>query len=842
MPAFEEYAERRNFSRTPEPAPRTKRGRRSNGRRFVVQAHAARSMHYDFRLELDGVLLSWAIPKGPSLDPEVKRLAMQTEDHPIEYADFEGVIPRDQYGGGSVIVWDRGEWVPEGDARQGMSRGKLRFELKGHKLKGVWNLVRTRTGTKKGGKDKQRAWLLIKSRDDEARSGEAAANIVDEAPESVISGRTLEHVQDSPDRVWQSAKSRGSSAARPVASELDGARKRPYPRDLKPELATLVKEPPTGTGWLHEPKWDGYRLLAQIRRGSVRLLTRSHQDWTDRLGTIERALLALPLGEVLLDGELVVLDNHGVSRFQLLQNSLSGSGDAPIVYYAFDLLYLDGHDLTRVPLLERKAALAQLLEACGASGDRIRHGDHVLGRGSDFLRSACELGLEGMVSKRADSFYRSGRGTDWLKCKCSRRQEVVIGGFSDPKGSRTGLGALLVGLHDDNGNLDYAGKVGTGFTDSSLAELSERLAPLEQSESPFANPPRGAAARGVHWVEPVLMAEVEFTEMTHDKKLRHPSFKGLRNDKPATDIRLEQPASMARVQTERELPIELSNPDRVLYPEQGITKRQLADYYVQVAPWALPHIEDRLLTLVRCPRGHEKHCFYQKHSKDGMPEAIRTESLPGNDESYVHVNDVAGLVSLVQIGVLEVHVWGSRVDRLERPDRLVFDLDPDPKLDWARLVEGALDVRDQLEELGLQSFVKTTGGKGLHVVVPVTRRSEWDEAKAFAKAIAERMAAKAPKKYVSTMAKDKRHGRIFVDYLRNAREATAIAPFSSRARSGAPVATPIAWEELSEDVRGRFDIDTVPKRLAGLESDPWNGFFELRQSITAKAKRMLGLE
>ena len=840
MPAFEEYVERRNFSQTPEPAPKSKGGGggRDKRRRFVVQAHAARTMHYDFRLELDGVLLSWAIPKGPSLNPAVKRLAVQTEDHPIEYADFEGVIPRGQYGGGSVIVWDRGEWVPEGDAGEAMSRGKIRFELKGRKLKGSWNLVRTRTG----GKDGQRSWLLIKSRDAEARPGDREANVVDAAPESVVSGRTVECIQESPDRVWQSAESGGSSVARPVASELHGARARPYPRDLKPELATLVKEPPTGTGWLHEPKWDGYRLLAQVRGKNVRLLTRSHQDWTDRLRALQGAFLALPLGEALLDGEVVVLDRDGVSRFQLLQNSLAGENDAPVVYYAFDLLYLDGHDLTRVPLAERKATLAQLLKACGASGDRIRYGDHVLGRGSDFFRSACQLGLEGMVSKRADSRYQSGRSKDWLKCKCSRRQEVVIGGYSDPKGSRSGLGALLVGLHDETGDLNYSGKVGTGFNDNSLAELSQRLSPLEQSESPFVNPPRGAAARGVHWVEPVLMAEVEFTEMTRDKKLRHPSFKGLRDDKPATDIRPEQAASTAHLEMPRNLPLELSNPDRVLYPEQGITKRKLADYYVQVAPWALPHIQGRLLTLVRCPRGHEKHCFYQKHGKDGLPEAIHSEALRGDEESYVHVSDVAGLVSLVQIGVLEIHIWGSRIDRLERPDQLVFDLDPAPELDWPQLVEGALDVRDQLEELELQSFVKTTGGKGLHVVVPLTRRTEWDEAKAFAKAIAERMAAKAPNKYVSTMAKDKRRGRIFVDYLRNAREATAVAPFSTRARSGAPVATPVRWDELDEDIRHLFNVDTVPERLAGLQGDPWGGFFELRQSITVKAKRTLGLE
>lgn len=840
MDQLHEYRHKRDFKKTSEP--RAHKGKRSGAHapgtalKFTVQKHDATSLHYDFRLELDGVLVSWAVPKGPSLDPSAKRLAIETEGHPLEYGDFEGVIPEGQYGGGTVLVWDRGTWSPQGDARAGYRDGHLKFSLTGQKLNGSWHLVRR-------GEGKQ--WLLFKSKDSFARKGPAAA-LVDRAPESAISGRSLAEVAQAAHGTRAKQPHEAPPNVDPRA--LPGARTAKLRGDVAPELATLVTEVPDGVEWLHEVKFDGYRILLQLEGKQVRCLTRRGNDWAARMPSLVRAAAELGFRDALLDGEVCVLERDGTTNFQRLQNSLNAGADDTVVYYAFDLLHFAGKDLRAVPLLERKRALSALLSA--AKSPQIRYSDHVVGRGPDFFREASERGLEGIVCKRLDSPYRSGRTRDWLKVKCIRRHEVVIGGFTDPGGSRSHFGALLVGTHDEHEKLVYRGKVGTGFTERTLGELLDRLRKLEQQHAAFLNPPRGAAARGVHWVKPALLAEVEYTELTREGKLRHPRFRGLRLDKTAAAVVLEdaapQPPKKVRAvpPSNQELPVALTHPDRLLYPDQGLTKRALAEYYVSVAEWMLPHVKNRILTLVRCPQGQQGGCFFQKHAGKGVPEALR--QVPVREQNaivnYLAVDDVLGLVSLVQIGALEIHVWGSHADRPDRPDQLVFDLDPDSGIEWKRVIEAAFTVKAQLSELGLESFLKTSGGKGLHVVVPVQRRSDWERTKTFSRAVAERICRSEPEKYVCTMSKAKRKGRIFIDYLRNARGATSVCAFSARARNGAPVSTPLGWDELTTKLRpDAYTVLTLPDRLASLSRDPWEDYGKVQQSITQRMLSQLGV-
>jgi bifunctional non-homologous end joining protein LigD len=843
-----EYHDKRDFEVTSEP--RGDRSAKHGGAlSFVVQAHDARRMHYDFRLELDGVLLSWAVPKGPSLDPKERRLAVQTEDHPIEYADFEGVIPEKQYGAGSVIVWDRGTWAPIGDAKKSLAEGKLTFTLDGEKLRGRFHLVRTRA---KGAKNQ---WLLFKGKDASAIAG-SGDRVIRDRPESVVSGRTLGDVAKAPERVWQSKEIRGEL---PDPSEVEGAVRKSMPREISPELATLSAEVPAGDDWVHEIKLDGYRILARLEDGSVSLLTRNGKDWTAHFRSIARELESWPLEAAILDGEVVVLDDRGVSSFQMLQNALSnGSGRAKLHYFVFDLLHVDGFDLRGAPLVERKAVLSRLVAKLAPKAGAIRASDHFVGSGEAVFAKACELGLEGIVSKKADAPYRAGRGRDWLKIKCHIRQEVVIGGYTDPSGSRTGIGALVVGVHDEKGHLKYAGRVGTGFTARSLDELEKALTPLEIDEPPFVDPPRGAEARGVHWVEPKLLAEVEATEVTAAGKLRHPSFKGLRTDTSTREVPLEVPVELdeqtkqpARKQAKRkepeqprELRVRLTNPDRIYYPEANITKRELALYYASIGDVVMPYVRNRLISLVRCPDGIGGQRFYQRHAMHGMSDAIHTVPIDEKDETrdYLYVSDLKGVVSLVQIGALEIHGWGSRVDDVEHPDVLVIDLDPDEGLDWSRVVEAAVDARDRLAAVGLESFVRTTGGKGLHVVVPLVPKRDWDEVREWAEAFAHAMARDAPKKYTSIMSKARRTDRVFIDYLRNARTATAIVSWSTRAKENAPVSMPLRWKELPSmplrwkelpDVRpADFHMRNAPERAA---KDPWEGFFDASKPLPKKA-------
>jgi len=622
------------------------------------------------------------------------------------------------------------------------------------------------------------------------------------------------------------------------------------PAWVAPQLATLVATPPEGGDWVHEIKLDGYRILLRVERGRARLLTRNRQDWTSRFSAIAEAALSLPVKEALLDGEVVALDRAGVSSFQALQQSAEPVAGRTIAYVAFDLLFLDGRDLRRQPLLERKRALARVLGRRARDG-RIRYSEHFDEPGRDVYARACKMALEGIVSKRKEAPYTSGRGQGWLKVKCVARQEFVIGGYTDPEGARTEFGALLLGVHDAGGRLVYAGRVGTGFSQATLAALGPRLRKLVQRQSPFSAEGPRPPAGGAHWVKPTLVGEVAFTEWTRDGLLRHPAFEGLREDKPASEIVRERSAAPPK----RARPIaggsggetmvagvRLTHPDRVLYREQAITKLGLARYYEAVADWIVPHVADRPLSIVRCPEGAGGQCFYQKHAAPGVPEQVkrvRIREQGGGTASYLYVDDLPGLVALAQIGVLEVHPWGARVGRLERPDRLVLDLDPAPGLDWTRVVEAALEVRELLTGLGLVGFVKTTGGKGLHVVVPLRGAATWAALHDLGEGIGAALARRAPDRYTVNPLKAARRGRVFVDYLRNTRGATAVAAYSPRARPGAPVSTPLAWSELSDGIRpGDLTVQTVPKRLKS-RKDPWADFFTVDQAITARTAEAL---
>jgi bifunctional non-homologous end joining protein LigD len=797
---LDEYRRKRDFRRTPEPAGTAGT---APGGRFVIQRHAARRLHYDLRLELDGVLKSWAVPRGPSLDPAEKRLAVHVEDHPLDYASFEGTIPAGEYGAGEVLLWDHGHWAPVGDAEEGYRRGKLKFVLDGEKLRGGWTLARMGGRAGEGGKN----WLLLKERDAEAHPA-TEGDILAERPESVA------------------AVTRG-----------------PLPARLAPQLAILADEAPKGDDWLHEIKYDGYRALCRLEHGRARLFTRSGQDWSDRFGPVARECAGLPAQAAWIDGEVVVLDADGRTRFETLQEALGSPAAAGALrYVAFDLLHLDGVDLRAVPLEQRKQRLAALLRR--VPDDTLRYGDHVVGRGEAFLEQARAHGLEGIVSKRREGPHRDGRHPDWRKIRCHERGEFVVGGFTDPAGSRAGFGALLLGVHEGPGPLTYVGRVGTGFSDVKLDALRRRLAALEGPPAPFA--PFPDVPPGAHWVRPELVAEVTFTNWTRDGRLRHPVFVGLRDDKPASEVARERPRSVpAPRRAEEAIELEgvrLTHPDRVLWPEVGVTKLELARYYIAIAEWILPHVGGRPLAVVRGPRGHAGTTFFQKHLAAGMPEAIHSVRLEDEEgvKDHLVIDSVAGLVALVQLDVLEIHAWGARADRVERPDRLVLDLDPDEAVPWDVIVGAACAVHLRLEHLGLASFVKTTGGKGLHVVVPLARRHGWAEMKAFARAVSGDLARRLPDAFTVNPAKAARRGKIYLDYLRNGRGATAVAAYSARARPGAPVSVPLSWREL--DVRpGDLTVRTVPERLRILHQDPWHALATVQQSITTAMRRSLRL-
>jgi bifunctional non-homologous end joining protein LigD len=875
---LELYRKKRNFKATPEPEGRV-HARASRDPVFVIQKHAASHLHYDFRLEHNGVLLSWAVPKGPSLDPRDKRLAMHVEDHPIEYGDFEGVIPPKQYGSGTVLLWDRGTWEPQGDVDAGYRQGKLKFVLHGEKLHGGWMLVKSH-----GGKyDGEKSWLLIKENDEYARTG-PDGHVVETEPDSVASGRSLEAIAADPEREWHSNKSvaenvkSGRIARRKVALNLGkvkGARKAAQPAAIEAELATLVDRAPTGDEWVHEIKFDGYRMLSRLAAGECTIVSRNGKEWTNVFPTIAHAIARLPVKSAWLDGEIVVVDENGRTSFQALQNVLSEGRAAKVVYYVFDLPYADGYDLRDVPLVERKKLLAKIV----GEGTLIRYSDHVVGNGPAFFAQACGIGVEGIVSKRVDSRYVATRSRDWQKVKCSERQEFVIGGYTNPQGSRTGFGALLLGVYDGDA-LRYCGKVGTGFNDETLTTLTAKLERLETDNPPFVDPPTGAEARRAHWVRPQLVAEVSFTEWTRDGTLRHPSFQGLRQDKRARDVVRENPVSHAeplpaagkkaapgtarpqarkskakssstpattaksrakRSTTASDRPgdrvagVAISNPDKLLSPEAGVSKLDLAHYYEAIGKLLVAQVRDRPLTLVRCPNGWDKPCFYQKHANEGVSEFVERIDIRDSRgvQPYMMANDVRAIVALLQMGVLEFHPWGSRAPDLDHPDRLIFDFDPDEALGYDKLVEAVGVLRKLLDSIELEAFLKTTGGKGIHVVIPIAPTRTWDEVKAFCGAVADMIVKTFPDRYTSSMAKARRPGRIFIDYLRNVQGATAVAAYSARAKRGAPVSMPIDWSELADDVRfDRFNVKNVPGIVASRKRDPWARMPRVRQSLT----------
>jgi bifunctional non-homologous end joining protein LigD len=780
---LERYNAKRDFAKTAEPAGTLEPGR---GNSFMVQKHDATRLHWDFRLEIDGVLKSWAVTRGPSLDPDEKRLAVRTEDHPLSYATFEGTIPAGEYGGGTVMLWDRGTWAPiAGKSAKDLDKGHLHFTLDGERMKGEWLLIRL----KPRAKEKRENWLLRKI--DDAYTG-GTDMLVEEALTSVTTGRTMAEIAAGKPATSSAARSRKSPAPRRRAAA------RALPAFREPQLCTLVDSVPAGAGWLHEVKYDGYRALVAIGGGQAKVYTRSGLDWTEKFAAIADAAAALPVESALIDGEIVAY-RDGRPDFSTLKDAISGGGDMTL--FAFDLLDLDGEDVTGLTTVVRKDRLRAVID----NGDRIQFAEHVLGSGEELFETMCREGLEGVVSKRADAPYAGARNKTWLKAKCIQRQEFVIVGWTPSDKSR-GFKSLLLGVRDGKG-FRYAGKVGTGFNRELMDDLSARMATLAvatPSVDAASLKTHKAALRGAKWVEPTLVAEIAFAEVTPDKVLRHSSFLGLRGDKAADQVveEVAEPAPAAP-----EVHIRVSSRDRVIFPESDVTKGELADYYAQIAPIMLPWAGKRPISLVRCPQGRAKQCFFQKHDAGSFGDTVHhvdVREKDGSTQPYLYVDDADGLVACVQMGTIEFHGWGSRIDALERPDRLVIDLDPDEGLDFADTKRAADHVSAQLAELGLVSFPLLSGGKGIHVVVPLTPQAEWPAVKDFADRFARALAAAEPDRFVAVMTKAKRKGKIFIDYLRNQRGSTAIMPFSARARAGAPVAAPVSWTELR-------DIDTAAR-------------------------------
>jgi bifunctional non-homologous end joining protein LigD len=825
-----EYRSRRDFAVTPEPA-WTKAAPRSSKLRFVVQRHDATRLHYDFRLELDGVLKSWAVTRGPSLDPHDKRLAVEVEDHPLDYGDFEGTIPKGQYGGGTVQLWDRGYWIPEGDPHDGLKRGDLKFSLEGERLHGGWVLVRMKNDRLGG---KRTNWLLIKHRDAAARPGDGDAILT--LPGSVASGRSLDAIAagrgNAPAAfITRSAAAAGrgeksKSARKPARSSTTTA----MPRFVEPQLCKLVERATSEPGWAHEIKFDGYRMQIRVEKGEARLRTRKGLDWTAKFPGIGKAASALP--DCLLDGEVVALDKHGAPDFAALQAALSDKKTDELIFFAFDLLFIEGDDLRDLPLRDRKARLKSLL-ARSKLAPAVRYVDHFKTAGDAVLRSACRMHLEGIVSKRLDAPYKSGRGADWTKAKCRGGQEVVIGGWSSEGGR---LRSLLAGVHRGR-KLVYVGRVGTGFGAETVRRVLPRLKEVESKTSPFAagtGPPKEA---NVHWARPDLVAEIEFAGWTGTGMVRQAAFKGLRADKPAGEVEAEEPAKAAERKAAASEPfrgamvvmgVSISNPNKPLWPDEDppVTKGDLARYYEAVGAWMIDHIKGRPCSIVRAPDGIGGEKFFQRHAMPGSSSLLELATVSGDRKPYLRIDRVEGLAAAAQLGAVELHPWNCRPGEPDLPGRLVFDLDPAPDVPFGRVIAAAIELRKRLEDLGLTAFCKTTGGKGLHVVTPLAsdkKSPDWPAAKTFAREVCRRLAADQPDWFIMTMTKKDRPGRIFLDHLRNDRMATAVAPLSPRAREGATVSMPLSWPQ----VRGgldpkRFTVRTAPALLR--RNQPWKDY------------------
>lgn len=849
--SHQDYLEKRNFDITSEPrddAGKTLRRDPSGAPLFVIQKHHARNLHYDFRLEMDGTLKSWAVPKGPSLDPDTKRLAVHVEDHPISYADFEGDIPKGQYGAGHVIVWDTGTWLPEGDPAEGYRKGKLKFELRGKKLHGAWNLIRTHF--KNSDKDH---WLLIKDEDESARS-EENYDVLEAEPDSVKASTK------------PAARSSGGKKTAPSPTRKIARKAARFPESMTPQLATLVEREPPGR-WMYEIKFDGYRLLAKIRDGKVSLLTRNGQDWTSRMPAQAEALASLELEDSWLDGEIVVLDHNNLPDFQALQNAIKANHSDEIVYFLFDAPWLNGVDMRDKPLLQRREALEAVVTA---------HPHRLLSfseafSGSEYTsvyQSACDLALEGIIGKRADSPYQSARSPDWIKLKCRLRQEFIIVGYTAPKGSRRGFGSLLLAVYEsaDSNKLIYCGKVGTGFNDATLGEIHDRLQKHKRKTSPFGKEVPDMPRRAeIQWLSPTQVCEVEFAQWTRDHVIRHAVFVALREDKPAQQIVREHAAAIdtsgkphstgnrakaadtkksARADhrpgpAKKDNKVEgvnISSADRIIDKVSGAHKIDLARFYLHIADYLLPHLKDRAVSLIRAPEGIDGEMFFQKHAnRMSIPHIKQLD--PALDPGHAALMEVASaqaLAGTVQMGTIEFHTWGSMTQSIETPDRIILDLDPDPDLPWQAMIEATQLLLSVLDELGLESHLKTSGGKGMHVVIPIARHLDWDQAKAFAKSISSFMARQLPDRFVDKMGPKNRVNRIFIDYLRNSRGASTVAAYSVRARPGLPVSVPIAREELEDlESAAQWTIDNLPDRLETLNQDPWASYNN-RQRIGLK--------
>jgi bifunctional non-homologous end joining protein LigD len=885
------YRSMRDFGITAEPSGSAKKQPKPKLEKlpFVIQKHAATRLHYDFRLGWNGVLKSWAVAKGPSYVVADKRLAVQVEDHPMEYGGFEGIIPKGQYGGGTVMVWDQGTWEPQPeypDVDEGLRTGSLKFVLHGTKLKGKWALIRMKG---KAANDAKPNWLLIKERDDFERPPDAPP-ITEEEPNSAVTGRSLEEIARSEDHVWNSKDTatgkawyRRDEATDPGAGQTKAtpdaktsgrtatlnkkAPKETLPEFIQPQQASSAEKPPGAAGWIHELKLDGYRIQARKDGAKVQLLTRTGLDWTHRMKPIAAAVAKLPAQSFLADGEVVVLGGDGNASFADLQaafqNETRAGASNPMTYFLFDLLHLEGHNLRGLPLVERKNLLAKLLEN---GGETVRLSEHLEASGELVFQKAAELGAEGIISKRANSQYTSGRSTTWLKAKCIHTQELVIGGFTLPSNGIHGVGALLLGYYRDK-KLIYAGRTGTGFTEKTHKTLRDRLDKLRQSFPSFEKMPP-EARKGAIWVKPQLVAQVNFANWTADDLVRQASFQGLREDKPATEVirepaaipaTLQRPAQKANAShiassvtaaakvaptktpkqapqdTTGHAPIRLTHPDKVLDAASKLTKQQLADYYWDIAPWMLPHIAGRPLSLVRCPDGVGQPCFFQKHANSTLPASIEAvevrDKKTGKPEPYITLSTPTALAELAQMGVLEIHPWGSRNDDLEHPDRITIDLDPDESVPWPTLAASAAEVRQRMTSIGLKSFLKTTGGKGLHIVVPIEPGHDWPVVKQFAHDFALAMEKQNPALYLTRMSKAARRGRIFIDYLRNERGATAVAAYSPRSRPGTAVSLPLPWTDLKLPERPIFRVVDFAEWKARLKPDPWKELPQCRQNL-----------